>query len=946
MDNLQKAQKRYEKAAKRNKEFHIEFTRSQNADGKFVTKANIVRREREYHYKGAGLIHNIDYAMKYRVEGDIPSINKKLNSWQPNTAYGKIGKLSLKTTNFAVRDVARTAMDVGLFVETAADKSFKAAESTAGLMARRYAAKFQQQSSDDVTKAAVHSGRLVITATKGTISHIKQKKQFRLENAKAKLMKEELKAFETKVYKPKLAQNKKEIAIEKDTERLQTLKFENKQLRSQRKFLKKESRGQHKIAKLTKPDILLIKPVKFAAREMAASAWQRAAVADERNDFMSAIDKSVTASKSIKAAKKPKLQKAQQKRDKLQKSKQGTEKRLQKKESKLKNSRKAAKANSARRRRHTVSGGGRSKKKRRAARQAASAASKILGGFGGMILFVLLIILVLFILVNSVLQAIFGNSGWIMGTYTAQDKYLSQAEEYYTKLAFDFNETLFKVGSADDWKSGISDFGKDTSEMDDDPQQWFWGRSVYFDYDPVYDFDRFKLWSFLCAYFYDFSSNNDDSGLKDESEDEGKTSNIGYWEYGDEVEEVIDALFKDEYRFVCKYDNTSRWEKKQTYDYYGGNFGDSFSYYKAQAPSKISGNKNYTYKFKLDTRPNEIAEYLDSDGFLYLKRVDGEYRIVNPNKRWHNTGYLLQDQRFYMGDSVPAYTHRGGSTDDPDNFFLSINGNEYSRDRRFWGDDEAWFMITPGNAQQLFPDSSDITNDTWMYNVVKKYYWETDCRLYYNVNQLKSFDKVIKDTLEAMENGKERYGLYEMFLGTAEDSKTTRGNHITFADPLKKDLQELIDNGKIFNWYGYDMQMWKTRHCEVANEGDGHYGIDILCDMHSVIYAGMDGEIDKIDAENNLIVIRKDGYKYWYDGDGNGKNRDTKLYYYNVSAKSTLSEGDKVKKGSVIGFSLPERKCESADNSSYSDEFYIHIKVEIDTNGPGWHYIDPVLVFE
>jgi hypothetical protein len=107
----------------------------------------------------------------------------------------------------------------------------------------------------------------------------------------------------------------------------------------------------------------------------------------------------------------------------------------------------------------------------------------------------------------------------------------------------------------------------------------------------------------------------------------------------------------------------------------------------------------------------------------------------------------------------------------------------------------------------------------------------------------------------------------------------------------------------------------------------------------------MDGTVSEIDNDKGLIVIKKKKYKYWYDGNGSGKKRDTEIYYYNVGAKSSLEVGDTVKKGDYIGLSFPEKSCEDMDNSS-ADSYYVHIKVYIDTDGPGWKFIDPRLVFE
>lgn len=43
-----------------------------------------------------------------------------------------------------------------------------------------------------------------------------------------------------------------------------------------------------------------------------------------------------------------------------------------------------------------------------------------------------------------------GNSSYILGTYNAQDRYLSDSIENYTKIAYNFNQKILKCKS--DWK--------------------------------------------------------------------------------------------------------------------------------------------------------------------------------------------------------------------------------------------------------------------------------------------------------------------------------------------------------------------------------------------------------------------------------------------------------------------------------------------------------------
>jgi glutamate 5-kinase len=63
-----------------------------------------------------------------------------------------------------------------------------------------------------------------------------------------------------------------------------------------------------------------------------------------------------------------------------------------------------------------------------------------------------------------IFSSVLGGSGFILGTYTAQDYDLSEAEKYYTRLARDMNQKILKVGT-DDWKKGLQELGIDTGGM-------------------------------------------------------------------------------------------------------------------------------------------------------------------------------------------------------------------------------------------------------------------------------------------------------------------------------------------------------------------------------------------------------------------------------------------------------------------------------------------------
>ena len=112
------------------------------------------------------------------------------------------------------------------------------------------------------------------------------------------------------------------------------------------------------------------------------------------------------------------------------------------------------------------------------------------------------------------------------------------------------------MSSDTDWKTGLAAFGASKRNLKDDPDNWYWGRSSVYDWDPVYDFDVYKLWAFLCAYYYDFDTDSN--------------GDIKYWSYGGDTEKLLTEIFNAEYAFVYWYDNRTRWEELSDYNYWGG----------------------------------------------------------------------------------------------------------------------------------------------------------------------------------------------------------------------------------------------------------------------------------------------------------------------------------------------------------------------------------------
>lgn len=340
-NNLRRAQARLDKVNKRSKQFQIDFRREENSRGRFHTRAYIVRGEK-MHHGGRGIIHKAANA-KYRITGDKPSVTRTIKSWQPKTMKGKLFKANARAINFAVHDVTQTAVDTALAAETVGLKTSDTAQRE---VRNKLKQKYTREAVDDYHRGVFLMGRTSVDAVKGTHHHLKTKKQHKLEKAKFQLKKADNKLYKAKTGKPKLRANKaalrgakaeykakkkpahgKKIRKAMNKRRLQAykqtkreLKFERKQLKTESKFRVKEFRNQKKISKLTRPGLLVLKPVSYSAGRMKASAWQKAVNEDLDNDFLHAIDSArrrVVEPAAQKVSKPQRLQKKEKQRDRL-----------------------------------------------------------------------------------------------------------------------------------------------------------------------------------------------------------------------------------------------------------------------------------------------------------------------------------------------------------------------------------------------------------------------------------------------------------------------------------------------------------------------------------------------------------------------------------------------------------------------------------------------------
>ena len=928
---LEKAEKKLRKYSRSQKQFQVQFVRKPNTDGKFKTTVHIRRGEKSSRYAGHGLIHKA-VRFQTRFTGDKPSVTKSLDSLKPKTFRGKVLKRSAQLVNRTAHTAWHTAESTALGAETVTFKTTKAAERNVRYKLQQ---KYRQEAVDDYHRGTIATLVIAKDAVHGTRRHFKQKKQFKLEKARYRLQKAEYKLFKGEQYRPKLAKNRKELKAERRkfrerkksfkrfrkiqsadpfTAKVAVRRFQrrkkqyktdakkirttSRKLKKEKKFQKKTLRKQWRIADLSRPAPLLLKPANYTGKRLAASGWQKAVRADENNDFLSAVEavKRHGVDKALEKMQPYRLkERNQKKKEKLEKKRSDTRQRLQKREDKLKNKSEQLKRRKKPKKLTRDSFGDRLKN---ALRQAFQFIKNIYNKEARAVLLACLVPILIIALVLAFILMIFSGilsgSGFVLGTYAAQDYDLSEAEKYYTKLAYDMNEKILKVSSDTDWKNGLAAFGANKRNLKDDPDNWYWGRSSVYDWDPVYDFDVYKLWSFLCAYYYDFDADNN--------------GDILYWSYDRDTENLLNEIFNAEYEFIYWYDNRSRWEERSVYNYWGGGSAETGRYYRAEKDAFVYSGRPYKYRFKPIAYTSELSKYFDSEGYVC---INADYRVLNPNDDYALTGFMIMDHRWYSGIKEPFYY----VDNDTQTFFFMKGDTRY--DRSFWGwnNDDAWFLISPTDTHIW----NDTISDTCMYGYYEKYDWKTECNLYYNVKQKKSFERVLEDKLKSQSHRDERLEYYKLLAGQESGSETLYGNHQTLRNMLPGDT---IRNYSVKQAFGYDMWEWNQTN-------DGLYqGIKYYCNTGTKLYAPFDCKIKKVDTANRKITLRKDDVQYWYDGSG-GTNRDTEVTITNAVLLSGYAEGDIIREG------------ENFATTTYTN---VNFHIEIDTDGYGWDYIDPRLV--
>lgn len=933
------------------KEFHLKLERK---PGRLIkthhTHLKIVRADAPA-FKQRGLLHKID-DLPRRIEGDKPPlITKRINNMRPKSTFGKSAKVSLKAVNKARKFTTSAAWRTALASETVALTAKDLAQN-----------KFEQKlrynaDTIDTGKAVLASVTTVRTLNnirKTLISHHTQKKEFKGYKLAAKSNKLKYKSakrkFKTqkKDYKSAVSARKlklkkvsrsfkrttvikgkssgKFIVIKKKVKitrkvgkRKKLLKKELKLNKKLSKIPKKQFKNNKKLKKLTKPKSLVRMAVGGMVKGGIYRFSNRIAQEAQDNDFVKAGQKVVNMAKQgnqvKKSVKAHKINKSQKRTPKLNQR----QNKLRQRQTKLQRQQQIKKRNKK----------PKPKTKPKTSQKVAEIAKKFVGfifKFFAAVAAPLLIVIFFFTLILMIFGGGASKNSAILGTYYCNDYDMSRAIESYTNIAYEYNSNLIRCKSKNEWRQGLKSLKVNTDSMDDTPTKYYYGKNIVQNYEPVYDFDANKLIAFMCAYTYDFTDADD----KEQS-----------WSYDDKFDDILQDLFDKEYSFQYKYVNGSFWQELGSYDAYPGYASDEY-YYSKSSGSITDNGKTYGYiDFGSCGVPSALTSYHKSKK-VYFNLSTGE--ILNVNKSYAKTGYYFQNCNQQVVDSmggiIPSFYSlikknnekfwgwRGSGTKVYRKTQLTINGQDFN------------WAISSDDVKTRFGE-----NGKQAVRFYKRDTYITDCSLYTNVKQVRSFDDAIYAVLNSKSQSlyssqtkiKEDYAQrkqYYQILSCQEkdddgNTATTYGLHQSFeCNPLPGNF----DNAQIYNNFGYDVVSWYNRHCQNTM----HYGTDFSASKGTNVYSLMDGKVESIDTSNHtVVIITEKDRNIWYEND---TARTFKLTYGNITLKSGLKKDSKVKLGEYIGKVDDYKHCDG--NDTKANQNYLHLGVQIKYNLV-WHDVDP-----
>lgn len=893
------------------KEFHIKFDRQKNKKGKYHTHFKIVRADAPL-YKERGALHRV-FNLHRRFEGDVPTFLKndirllkpvKQLSLGSETALIKLSGVGINKLKNKTRNELESS-DSGKAVLTTISTAITLNNVRKKVINQR------------IKKNAYRVKKTSFKAQKSQLK--KTKKDLKLNNPKKKLL--------LRSKKTKFNQAKRDYKANKDNAKKQqkylTLKQEYKFLKKSKKFEKKNFKNQKKRfknikkqKKLYKPKPLVVQGVTSGLNKINSSVWQKMVATDPDNDFLTATSKVTNylekRSQKAKHYKAKRTHKVEKKETKLTQQ----QNKLKTKESKLKQSKKSSKSKKT------------TKKASNTTKKTVQKIEKVIFDFAkfafkglGTILAPMLVVILIFALLLMMFAGTSSNSTYLLGTYNCLDSEMGEAIDTYTKIAYDFNKKVIKCQNSSSWRSGLRDFGINTWDYTDTPTEFIFSRSREFDYDAIYDFDYDKLIAFMCAYTYPFSS--DDTTVSDNDD-------IEKWTYRSSYDSVLEELFYAEYEFQHRYINTSHWISLSSYEIFPSN--DSLYYVNGSGTTTISG---ITYGF-LDFSshggvPSALQEFT-SDGVIHFSLTTGE--VKNRRKSYGKTGYFIQNLNYQYTDSSGGvlnsfytwYSYASGSY-----FGFFADGMEQRKTQLYVNGMEFNYVVAKEDTRKF---TGDYSENRQLMRFYKGEEYITECKLYTNVKQLRTFDEAIRYVLGNQEYSTSRLEFYNTLLN---GELPTYGNHQTYQSPLPSSFSSVIEGNKIYNGYGYDMQAWNTTHCSLEK----HHGLDIIAPTGTNVLAMISGKVDSIDTSKHTITLYSDNITYWYD---KNKKRKTKINYVNINVSSSLNVGDTVNVGDVIGTVSNYKHCNGNFENSSATNNYLHISVQINYGNAisaDWCDVDP-----
>lgn len=489
--------------------------------------------------------------------------NNNNRQFSSRAKYGFGKQICVNTVRYGFNTVKAT-VNTGKFIGKKTIMTARAVSRVAERQAIRFATeKFKQSAVDDMTRGAVVTSSLVKDMYSGLKNRRQGKKKFKAEKQKFKNQKSKLK-FTQKSNNQILKQHKAEHLKQKKNFKLQKKKYKQlkstgsdsglrKQLYKRRKKIlkeknkdfrkikyaekqikiasKKQLQWQKRAKKAAKPLSIVSQPVNYGVKRLYSNVAFRALTADPNNDFTQALKSGKNLYSEFKRnqkAKKAKSNKKDQKKlqNKLAKNKSKflvSNNKLQSQKHYIDKTKKNWKMRQ-RRRQYQYKANSIKGIKERLKKNSKDAAKGLLDIVKkSLVVFIpiLLVVMILLILLLSIF-AILTDSGFILGTYTTYDNELADAEEYYTKELYDFNEKFISI--QDDWKSGFEKFNIKTSDLPEPT-------SIHLSTTDM-DYDPYVLLSFLCAYAYDYSKKQEDQDM---------------WEFNGDLEDVCDDLITAEY---------------------------------------------------------------------------------------------------------------------------------------------------------------------------------------------------------------------------------------------------------------------------------------------------------------------------------------------------------------------------------------------------------------